>query len=382
MLRQNGAHGDLAALGLRRDLHIHVEVGVILGVELLLQHPVPQFQAAEADDLLHGGGGDAGEARDVDDVGHPVHEGEARELAALGADAAVDIPDAVAHEGPAVEHGEHQLVALPLAHAVHEAGAGGIVRVPEVPARLLLRDELVEAGVREEDHAVALPGLGADHGGLGARRQLHGGDAPGPGEAVLIAAGVGPGVEEGLQAEDIPGEQGPLVPAAHVLAPEVADGVAQGDPVTPAGAAAPAEGLGDVVRDAADAEEDVHPAAHGHGEALFDALAEGEAGVVVGVRQPLKVDVLLKEGGHEARGVGQGGAAVEDAVPALEVKVPLPPGGAQHHGGHQVVAVGIQHPPGVGGQLDGAEAPSQVVWIQMAGSAQSISSRRARRVSA
>lgn len=144
----------------------------------------------------------------VDDIGHPIHKGQPGQLPAAGGDAVVHVADAVAHEGAAVEHGDHQLVGLPGLDLVHEAGAGLVVRLLQVPAHLLLRNELVKTGVREEHHAPVLPILRADAGGLRSGSQLHRGDAPSPGQTVPVALGIGPGEEKRLEAEHIPRTMG------------------------------------------------------------------------------------------------------------------------------------------------------------------------------
>lgn len=68
----------------------------------------------------------------------------------------------------------------------------------------------------------------------------------------------------------------------------------------PAGAAAPAEGLGDVVCDAADAEEDVHPPLMAMAKPFLMRWLKERPEWLLASGSPLKVDVLLKEGGHEA----------------------------------------------------------------------------------
>ena len=89
---------------------------------------------------------------------------------------------------------------------------------------------------------------------------------------------------------------------------------------------------------------------------FFDPLAETQIGVGVGVRQPSKGDVLVKEGGHQSCGIGQRCAAVENPVSPLEIEIALFPGAGHHHGGEEVVPIGIQHAAGIRRQLDGPQS--------------------------
>ena len=54
--------------------------------------------------------------------------------------------------------------------------------------------------------------------------------------------------------------------------------------------------------------------------------------------------------------LGQRSAAVQNPVAGLEIKFSLFPGGGHHHGGQQIVTVGIQHAAGIGRQLHRPEA--------------------------
>jgi hypothetical protein len=168
--------------------------------------------------------------------------------------------------------------------------------------------------------------------------------------------GVGSGEEERLEMEDVARLHLPAVALADVFGLHVAERVADGDVDLPRAAAGRlAEVFGDVVGDAADAEEVVDAAGHRHGEALLDALREAEARVLVGVGQPGEVDVLLAQRRHEPRRVGQGRPAVEHAVAAGDVDLALFPGGGHEQAGHQVVAVGVEHAARVGRELDGPQ---------------------------
>ena len=75
----------------------------------------------------------------------------------------------------------------------------------------------------------------------------------------------------------------------------------------------------------------------------------------VGVRQPCALNVLVKKGGDQAGHIRQRRAAVEDAFVSLEGELAPALGRGHHHGGHQVVAIGIEHTAGIGGELDGAQ---------------------------
>ena len=113
--------------------------------------------------------------------------------------AAIHIPCSVARESATFKRGDNQLVELTRLHLIN----GERRKVFIGTAHEFFRQKLVEARVREEIQAGAIPRFRAHQSAFGARKKLHGTNAPLLLKLIFVASVVGTRDNESAQVKQI-----------------------------------------------------------------------------------------------------------------------------------------------------------------------------------
>ncbi len=347
------------------QLDIQMQIRFIVVGEFLLCGPCGDGKPRELDRLTDGFFRDARKACDIDDRRNAVDILETRDIIAvqLAADAcaAEYVADAVTGECAALQDRENDLVDAAGNDLVPEDCLGLIARVLEVLVELVFGDEFIEASIREEVYALAVPCFAADAGGLCACKDLHRRNAPHLFEVGLVAAVVRACDHIAFDMEKVFREKLSVFLFALFLCDEVAQEHLRGCAEEFFLEALlfglhRRDALADVIKHAAQTEEVFDALLHTQLEADRVALLEAHIDGFLNGRQEGDIDLILQQQREKTGYKGKRSQSIEHVVGYADVEFAFFAAGRQDQAADDVVLECIQHSLGIGSGLDGMYA--------------------------